>query len=376
MHLAVKRHRSLGVYYHHFLVEEVHGNKVKIIQNGKDSKHICFSSIPRTGIHRTTVNLEFENDLFDFSLGLFLIKNDNYPETPEQGRQALDRALSRIGEHKYQLSINNCEHFVTFALTGKPYSTQLEERSYIFNSFVVYIVDCLCDWQTSVIKRVKSVGQTLYLIFQLIWDITTCINRYFELIRDKLPLAVQGKVWAVFDWMLKNFYHMTDLVSTKFEMIFDICESIIETMHFFAKQATILIQEKLMSYFKVIQVLLELGILFWEIYQDVHRWRKGIISAKSLLQQILKRVLASAFCAYLENYGMTEFIKSIIFIGFANECVVVLLAHVLITIAVPTVIDLLKDLGLLCMDKAARINAEMQSYILAPVIRTIARYVH
>jgi hypothetical protein len=42
------------------------------------------------------------------------------------GREVVERARSRLGEDRYGLIRNNCEHFVTWAITGQARSTQVE----------------------------------------------------------------------------------------------------------------------------------------------------------------------------------------------------------------------------------------------------------
>ncbi|WP_088278353.1 lecithin retinol acyltransferase family protein [Ideonella sp. A 288] len=42
------------------------------------------------------------------------------------GPAAVERARSRIGEDRYRLWTNNCEHFVEWALGGTPRSAQVE----------------------------------------------------------------------------------------------------------------------------------------------------------------------------------------------------------------------------------------------------------
>jgi HRAS-like suppressor 3 len=42
------------------------------------------------------------------------------------GAAAVERARSRLGEDRYRLLSNNCEHFVTWALDGTPRSMQVE----------------------------------------------------------------------------------------------------------------------------------------------------------------------------------------------------------------------------------------------------------
>ena len=43
-----------------------------------------------------------------------------------EGRQAVERARSRLGEDRYRLLSNNCEHFVTWCLSGSAHSAQVE----------------------------------------------------------------------------------------------------------------------------------------------------------------------------------------------------------------------------------------------------------
>jgi hypothetical protein len=42
------------------------------------------------------------------------------------GRQAVERALSRVGEDRYHLLTNNCEHFCSWCLSGESRSEQVE----------------------------------------------------------------------------------------------------------------------------------------------------------------------------------------------------------------------------------------------------------
>jgi Lecithin retinol acyltransferase len=46
--------------------------------------------------------------------------------TRSEGEAAVERARSRLGEDRWRLLTNNCEHFVTWALTGMPHSSQVE----------------------------------------------------------------------------------------------------------------------------------------------------------------------------------------------------------------------------------------------------------
>lgn len=43
-----------------------------------------------------------------------------------QGQAAVDRARARLGEDRYRILSNNCEHFVEWALGGTPRSAQVD----------------------------------------------------------------------------------------------------------------------------------------------------------------------------------------------------------------------------------------------------------
>jgi hypothetical protein len=45
---------------------------------------------------------------------------------PFAGTAAVERARSRLGEDRYRLWTNNCEHFVSWCLDGTPRSAQVE----------------------------------------------------------------------------------------------------------------------------------------------------------------------------------------------------------------------------------------------------------
>lgn len=53
--------------------------------------------------------------------GLFI---HHHPHTIFSAEQAVQRALSRLGEKKYNLLNNNCEHLVYWTLYNTPYSIQ------------------------------------------------------------------------------------------------------------------------------------------------------------------------------------------------------------------------------------------------------------
>lgn len=48
------------------------------------------------------------------------------PASPHEACAAIERARSRLGEDRWRLWSNNCEHFVTWCLHGVPRSSQVE----------------------------------------------------------------------------------------------------------------------------------------------------------------------------------------------------------------------------------------------------------
>jgi hypothetical protein len=63
--------------------------------------------------------------LNDFSRGLEICVV-NHPQASSAGI-TLRRAMSRIGEQRYNLLFNNCEHFATWCKTGRHRSGQVED---------------------------------------------------------------------------------------------------------------------------------------------------------------------------------------------------------------------------------------------------------
>ena len=49
----------------------------------------------------------------------------NPDATPEERAQAVERAAARIGERRYSLTANNCEHFANWCATGVAISHQV-----------------------------------------------------------------------------------------------------------------------------------------------------------------------------------------------------------------------------------------------------------
>lgn len=101
-HLIVGR----GLYTHHG------------IYVGQDQ--VIHYSGMASGISKGCVEL---TSLEEFSQGK-TIKVKDYQKTPFTGHQICERAKSKIGESRYNILFNNCEHFATWCVTGEHYSEQ------------------------------------------------------------------------------------------------------------------------------------------------------------------------------------------------------------------------------------------------------------
>lgn len=52
---------------------------------------------------------------------------ERFQGTERERREAVERALSKIGEENYSYFNNNCEHYKNFVQTGIPHSQQVED---------------------------------------------------------------------------------------------------------------------------------------------------------------------------------------------------------------------------------------------------------
>lgn len=67
-----------------------------------------------------------DEELSDFLISLVPERIERFGGTPQQRRQAVERALSRIGSEDYNYFENNCEHYKNFVQTGVAHSPQAD----------------------------------------------------------------------------------------------------------------------------------------------------------------------------------------------------------------------------------------------------------
>ena len=118
----VKENR--GFYDHHLLVvKPVSDTEAHVIHysEGDEGAHVRFTFPPT----RPELGLIAENTSYEMdpkTVSILTIKTP--PENLFPIEEAFERARTRIGEKRWHLFKNNCEHFVNWALTGEALSFQ------------------------------------------------------------------------------------------------------------------------------------------------------------------------------------------------------------------------------------------------------------
>ncbi|XP_071163141.1 uncharacterized protein [Mytilus edulis] len=123
-HIQVERE---GGYLHHFVVMAI-----SEVSDGIDAVTIgqCTGSA-KIGIENCNGDCKFVQQTFlyekfnkrthailNFEQNVFLVKKENYPSTRKEIEEASNRLIERIGERKYDISSNNCEHAIRYILNG------------------------------------------------------------------------------------------------------------------------------------------------------------------------------------------------------------------------------------------------------------------
>lgn len=119
-HFAIKR--PLG-YFHHYIVIGWNDVKRKCIEY-----YVCFSNMIKGQgevVERNISTTEVQESIR--SKSLFVIEAPDYPKSEYEKKKALCRFWERFGEKAYSLAYNNCEHLVSYILTGNPISEQIRK---------------------------------------------------------------------------------------------------------------------------------------------------------------------------------------------------------------------------------------------------------
>lgn len=162
-HIAV--YRPLLNMFHHYLVIEVNRNSIMIIHNiGYARMSLSsggFGKILKEKIEFNTKKNnpnKLQSEHLDFDAGLYLIEGSEYPTTENQKDQVIQRASRRIGETGYKFSSNNCEWFVTWAITGKGRCEQIENAGQAKRVLADVADSTVCNYRTATLKTIIDKG--------------------------------------------------------------------------------------------------------------------------------------------------------------------------------------------------------------------------
>ncbi|XP_052058223.1 uncharacterized protein LOC127698667 isoform X1 [Mytilus californianus] len=151
-HIQVKR-EGVHDYFHHFVVLKTSKVSDRIdavtIEQYTSSAEIGMESCDGIGkfIQQTIfIGENKTHNILDFNQGVYLVEKENYPSKEDEIEEAFNRLNDRIGERKYELSSNNCEHAINYIFTGKSFSHQADTKTFskkCFNDlFNILIIDC------------------------------------------------------------------------------------------------------------------------------------------------------------------------------------------------------------------------------------------
>ncbi|XP_067938751.1 uncharacterized protein [Watersipora subatra] len=119
-HYAVRRIYLGYPLYHHILISDHTSKHVHVIHyNGEAGVFLKSGSKIFGHVIEESVEID-DSHYFDIPNNLFVIRDPRYPSDKNTINGILVRARERIGENRYGITYNNCEHFVRWALTGKP----------------------------------------------------------------------------------------------------------------------------------------------------------------------------------------------------------------------------------------------------------------
>jgi hypothetical protein len=126
-----------------------------------------------------------------FNIGAFRPKDINQKVYSDE--ETVERAKSRLGEKKYDLALNNCEHFAMWCKTGDKVSHQVNKRVRDVASFLKNAL------------QYNKVGILLELIKELVPAVRILVYREYGRIKKKASVEINGvKGSLVWDYTETN----------------------------------------------------------------------------------------------------------------------------------------------------------------------------
>ena len=144
-HFAFKR----SGYYHHFIVTRWKNVKKTIWEY-----YVCFSNMI-TGQGEVKERSVNENEIKQAikEKKLYIIEAPNYPKTDKEKTKAHERFWNRRGEKEYTLGSNNCEHMVSYVMTGSPFSEQIKKAGAWKKLFIDTFDNSISHGKRNALKR-------------------------------------------------------------------------------------------------------------------------------------------------------------------------------------------------------------------------------
>lgn len=191
-HFAVHR---IAKYWHHFIIANFCGEKRKRIQYTVTIR--TFFTGPGQVIED---DLRLDVDIRETIKNgtLYIIDAPDYPKTKEEMKEVEKRWQDRLREKNYDLGYNNCEHLVSYILTGKAKSEQIHNASHS-RMIIVDLIDCIvCHGKRNVLKiflMLSSAALAVPIINNACSLIATSASKVFETIANQ-PLMVSLDIFT------------------------------------------------------------------------------------------------------------------------------------------------------------------------------------
>ncbi|KAL3853757.1 hypothetical protein ACJMK2_017271 [Sinanodonta woodiana] len=286
-HIALDRKK--GSYTHHMLVTAVSNNEITVIEYGSPTDLPSLASVAFKKylgiIQERKINID---ELFGPNASsVFLVHCDNYPKTDEDRNSAVERARSRLGEKRYCLTCNNCEHFVTWALTGTPISEQWRDASAFCR--------CKADFLTALIPEVfSSIQLLLQKYIPNIKVFSQCLSSLKEKCLKYLP---KGESFDKLRARISSIRQLDVLLVITISL-FKIVAFCIEGGHS--------IEDHILEMFKIVglQICFILGInpQLMEIVEKIQLWKRNLISTVDMRRELFKIIVSYLVILALSTY--------------------------------------------------------------------------
>ncbi|KAK3579588.1 hypothetical protein CHS0354_017697 [Potamilus streckersoni] len=269
------------------LVSEVSGNAITGIEYGSPTVLTnmisaafakCFGTI-----HEKQIT--FDELFAPNASSVFLVYSEDYPRTDEEKDAAIQRAKSRLGEKQYCLTCNNCENFVTWALSIKPISIQWRDASTVRR----FLGDFVTTLISEVLNAVHLLKQRYHPNVKL-----EILSKYVSFLKEECLQHLPENQF--FDNLKKRVSSIKEL-----DLLITIICTLLKIVNFLVESGDSL-PKNVCEITKIvvceIYSLLGYKRQLLEIFEKLDLWRKNLISTVDLLREMFKIgvLLAPTIC--------------------------------------------------------------------------------